>query len=129
MQDFLWEGGDQLGGEHLVYWDVVRRPKIQRGLGIGKIRDINEALLMKWLRRFPNETSSLWHKVIKSKYGLSSNQWDAGVVGRVTFRSPWKAISALYGRGSGIRFWKDVWVGDSTLEEDFRSLYGLSSLK
>ncbi|POO02404.1 LOW QUALITY PROTEIN: hypothetical protein TorRG33x02_013880 [Trema orientale] len=47
MPDFLWERGDQLGGEHLVNWDEVCRPKIQRGLGIGKIRDRNKALLLK----------------------------------------------------------------------------------
>ncbi|PON81162.1 hypothetical protein TorRG33x02_230460, partial [Trema orientale] len=95
MRDFLWEGGDHLGGDHLVAWNVVCRSKIQGGLGICKVLARNKAHLMKWLWRFPNEKSVLWYKVIKSKYGLNPNQWDAAVAERVTFRSLWKAISSL----------------------------------
>lgn len=40
------------------------------GLGIGNLAVRNNALLMKWLWRFPRETNSLSYKVIKSKYGL-----------------------------------------------------------
>ncbi|PON49469.1 hypothetical protein PanWU01x14_229850 [Parasponia andersonii] len=58
----------------------------------------------------------------------------------VTFRSPWKAISSLYGEffhrvkfqvGSGARkrFWEDLRVGDGTLKEAFPSFYRLSSFK
>ncbi|PON45885.1 Exocyst complex component Sec [Parasponia andersonii] len=74
------------------------------------------------------------------EYIWTDKKWDAGPAARATFRSPWKAISSLYGeflqhvqfkvgRGSRISFWKDVWVGNSTLEEAFPLLYGLSSLK
>lgn len=140
MRDFLWEGGDLLGGEHLVAWDLVCRPKLKGGLGIGKVLARNKALLMKWIWRFPKERNALWYKVIKSKYGLNPNQWDAAEADRVTFRSPWKAISSLYedffqhvffriGSGTKIRFWEDHWVGDGSLQRDFPSLYRLSLFK
>lgn len=62
-------------------------------------------------------SNSLWYKVIKSKYGLNSNLWDATLAERETFRSPWKVISSLYiefsphvsfkvVNGLKIRFWK-----------------------
>ncbi|PON69194.1 LOW QUALITY PROTEIN: hypothetical protein PanWU01x14_089170 [Parasponia andersonii] len=114
MCDFLREGGD-----HLVAWNVVCQSKIQGGLGIGKVLAKNKAHLMKWLWSFPNKKSALWYKVVKSKYSLNPNQWDAAVAERVTLRSLWKAISSLYedffqhvsfkvNNGTRIRFWEDL---------------------
>ena len=31
MRDFLWDGGDLVGGEHLVDWEVVCRAKERGG--------------------------------------------------------------------------------------------------
>ena len=132
MRDFLWEGGDLLGGDHLVGWPPVCLAKEKGGLGIGNVEKRNKALLMTWLWRFPNERHSLWYKVIKSKFGIHPNQWDSRVVDRGTFRSPWKAISSIYGEffqlvsfkvgnNNKIRFWEDKWLGDYTLKELFPS--------
>lgn len=57
--------------DHLIIWEVVSRPKVKGGLGIGNLLVKNKALLGKWLRRFPLERESLWHAVIRSKHGLS----------------------------------------------------------
>ena len=140
MRDFLWDGGDMVGGEHLVDWEVVCCAKDRGGLGIGNLGKRNKALLMKWLGRFPKEERSLWHKVIKSNFGLKPNLWDTKEDYKGTFRSPWKAISSLYtefhqmvvfkvGNGNKIRFWEDVWVGENSLQALFPSLFRLSSLK
>ncbi|POO03864.1 hypothetical protein TorRG33x02_001680 [Trema orientale] len=143
MRDFFFffgKGSDQLGGEHLVAWEVVCRSKMQGGLGIDKVSASNKALLRKWLWRYPKEVNSLWYKVIKNKYGLNSNQWNAAVANSVTFRSPWKTISSLYGEffqhvrfkvgsGSRIRFWEDIWVEGDTLAVVFPSSYRLPSFK
>ena len=140
MRDFLWDGGDMVGGEHLVAWEVVCLAKERGGLGIGNLEKRNKALLFKWLWRFPKEDRSLWHKVVKSIFGLHPNLWDTKVVDRVTFRSPWKAISSLYkdfhqlvsfkvGNGNKVRFWEDVWVGENSLKAMFPSLFRLSTLK
>ncbi|PON38240.1 hypothetical protein PanWU01x14_313960 [Parasponia andersonii] len=76
MRDFFWEGNEQMGADHLAASDVLCRSKMQGGPGIGKVSARNRALLMKWLWKFPIEMNYLWHNVIKSKYGLSSNQRD-----------------------------------------------------
>ena len=89
----------------MVSWKTVSTPKKKGGLGIGNLRNKNKALLFKWLWRFPNEQEALLAKVIKSKFGLHSNQWDSGLARRSTFRSPWKFISSLYEEfGQLVRF-------------------------
>ena len=47
MRDFLWGGGDLLGGDHLVGWPMVCLAKDKGGLGIGNLEKRNKALLMK----------------------------------------------------------------------------------
>ena len=88
MRDFLWDGGDLLGGEHLVEWKVVCLAKDKGGLGIDNLEKRNKSLLMKWFWRFPKENRSLWYKVIKSRVGLHPNLWDSNVDDSGTFRSP-----------------------------------------
>ena len=74
---------------------MVARPKIKDGLGIGRLKERNKALLFKRLWRFPLEQESLWTKVIKSKFRLHPNRWDA-LANRSTYRGPRKFISFLY---------------------------------
>ena len=100
------------------------------------MKEKNKALLFKWLWRFPPVQESIWTKVIISKFGLHFNRWDAGVVSRSTYRSPWKYIS-LYdefrplvhlkvGIERRIRFWEDVWCDSVALSNRFVDLYRLS---
>ena len=79
----------------------------------------------------------MWTKVIKSKFGLHSNRWDAGLANRSTYRSPWKFISFLYedfrplvlfrmGDEKRVRFWEDVWWDNEAFSNRFEDLYKLS---
>ena len=47
IRDFFWEGGDLIGGDHLVSWEVVCLAKENGGLGIRNLEKKNKALLMK----------------------------------------------------------------------------------
>ena len=47
MRDLFLEGGDLVGGVHLVGWEVVCHAKDKGGLGIGNLEKRNKALLMK----------------------------------------------------------------------------------
>lgn len=53
MRDFLWKGNSKDDYTHFVAWEQVCRPKELGGLGIGNIIKRNDALLEKWLWRFP----------------------------------------------------------------------------
>ncbi|KAM2375829.1 hypothetical protein ACFXTH_044543 [Malus domestica] len=137
MKGFLWEGVEEGKKTHLVRWELVTKNKEERGLGVGNLRNQNEALLAKWLWRFPMESQSLWHKVIRSKYGLQVNGWNALPPRRVSSRSPWKDISSgshqflicckfEVGNGERVRFWEDGWLTGGPLKEQFPRLFLLS---
>ena len=119
MRDFLW-GGEAESSSRLVKWEKVIRPKHKGGLEIGNLILRNKSLLVKRLWRFPRESDMLWHKVIRSKYGLEEGWWLLSEVGNETFRNSWKAIQGLLpffsehaklklGNERRIRFWEDVW--------------------
>lgn len=57
-------------------WEVVLKDKEQGGLGLGRLKERNLALLGKWLWRFSMDQGSLWHSIILSRYGQDGNGWD-----------------------------------------------------
>ena len=105
---------------------------------MGNLLKRNEALLGKWLWRFPKEKESLWHEIIVSKYGLHTNGWDANIDIKCSYHSPWKSIAKVWssfvqnirlvvGKGDTIRFWEDIWVGVCPLKESFPRIFHLSN--
>lgn len=44
MRNFLWEGAEEGKNVQLVNWEVVSRIREAGGLGIGSLRERNEAL-------------------------------------------------------------------------------------
>ncbi|KAI5334762.1 hypothetical protein L3X38_024895 [Prunus dulcis] len=140
MRNFLWEGVEEGRKAHLVNWERVSRNKEVGGVGIGSLREKNKALRAKWLWRFPIETNAMWHKVIKSKYGLDSNDWDSKLTVTGSCRNPWQDISKGYntflqccrfsvGNGVKVRFWEDQWLKEGLLRELFPRLFSLSRKK
>lgn len=140
MRDFLWEGMDDGKKRHLVNWEVVGSSKTKGGLGVTPLKARNAALCAKWLWRFTNEPNSLWHRVIKSIYGMSYNGWDANFVSCGSCHKPWKDISRGYtlflkgcvfvvGSGDSVRFWEDDWCRGGVLKEVFPRLFSLSRKK
>ncbi|KAM7479086.1 hypothetical protein LguiA_027299 [Lonicera macranthoides] len=98
----------------------------------------NEALLGKWIWRFPIEQDSPWCAIIRSKYGFQKNGWDSNVVVKSSYRNPWKAISAnienfvkftrlKVGNGEQIKFWTDLCVRNESLASLFSRLHRLSN--
>lgn len=72
QRDFLWLGAFDKK-DYLVKWEDVYRLKVFGGLGIRHLNKKNIALLRKWLWRFSNGESSLWHSIIHKKYGFDPN--------------------------------------------------------
>ena len=61
QRDFLWSVSREGKRDHLVKWDLACRPKEFGTLGFGKFFLRNQALLGKWLWRYPKESSTIWH--------------------------------------------------------------------
>lgn len=123
--NFLWQGNYRL-----VNWRTVLLSKDREGLGIRNLRLQNGSLLKKWLWRYTEEGNALWKEVIEAKYGELS-PWCAQNTGEPygvgvwrTIRSMWPQMEAnlfiKVGNGSKTRFWKDIWLEQSSLRDLFQ---------
>ncbi|KAG9440626.1 hypothetical protein H6P81_020791 [Aristolochia fimbriata] len=72
---FLWCGTEQKVKYPLVRWKRVCRPKELGGMGLKRIKHMNEVMLSKWCWRFATEKEALWRHVIEKKYGKNSPDW------------------------------------------------------
>lgn len=73
MRAFLWKGSDKCyGGNCLMSWDKVCRPKINGGLGILHLQTQNKALLMKWLWKLVHQEEGTWSSTFRLIYELNS---------------------------------------------------------
>lgn len=66
-------------------WDLVRKPNKEGGLGFGNMASKNISLVGKWLWRYPLQPDSLWHMVIKSKFGSHKSSWDVVVDAQISY--------------------------------------------
>lgn len=107
----------------------------------------NLALLAKWWWRFYKDRDSLWVKVIKSKYNLEQGCWLPRLPSSGKVSVLWRDICSIgetsscigsilqegfrlvVQSGQGISFWNQVWLGDTTLKEEFPRLYLISTQK
>nr|XP_016486391.1 PREDICTED: uncharacterized protein LOC107806694 [Nicotiana tabacum] len=108
-RDFLWEGNNSSHKYHLIKWDKVLQPKCKGGLGVGYLDKHNKGLLMKWLWRHGTCKPSLWKEVINAKHGIKDN-WNT------------KIVNASHGVGP----WKYKWLNNTTLMEDYPSLFNIA---
>ncbi|RVW52750.1 putative ribonuclease H protein [Vitis vinifera] len=140
----MWDGVEERGGGnlegkvHLVKWDVVCTKKNKGGLGLRKIAILNRALLGKWIWRFACEKDNLWKQVITTKYGQENHGWRSkkasgaagvGVWKEILKESDWcwENLVFLVGKGSKIKFWKDIWCTDVPLSHCFNHLFVLAT--
>lgn len=130
-REFLWGGMGEETKTPLVSWKKVCCPIVDGGLGIHSLCSFNKALLGKWLWRYHGEEEALWRGVIDRKYGSDWGGWCSkecrgsyGVSLWKFIRKGWgcflKYAKFSVGDGSKIRFWSDVWCGNTELSEYFR---------
>ncbi|MCH82219.1 LINE-1 reverse transcriptase like, partial [Trifolium medium] len=143
QHNFLWGGLTKKRRISWVKWKDLCKPKKEGGLGIRNLRFVNLSLLAKWRWRLLLEEEEVWKHVIMAKYG-------DGALGNVTLGdtvfgnvcSAWwgdlckldkgdgwfnQVVTKNVGRGDSTMFWKDVWAGYQTLEQQFPRLFGISA--
>ncbi|KAJ9555157.1 hypothetical protein OSB04_009771 [Centaurea solstitialis] len=126
---FLWGGTTETKKICWTSWDKVVREKQSGGLGIGSLRALNLALLLKWRWREKTEPNATWNKVVKCCYGRarsgSASNYNRGV---------WNSIlgveKELLDMGINMNnFWKPkedgsgwIWELDSSKEYTVKSM-------
>ena len=104
---------------HLVKWATTCTEKKKWGLGLRSFSKLNKALLCKWSWQFTNERTSLWRKVVSSKFDENPGGWHTCDIKDGYDVGLWKEIgkewsfflqNAVFSLGDGRRvsFWKDV---------------------
>jgi hypothetical protein len=130
---FFWQGDSEKKKYRLTKWSVVCRPKDQGGLGVHDLEVKNRALLGKWLARLLTE-DGVWQNLLRRKYvgskAISQVSWKprdshfwAGIMATKKYFFPHGSFSIR--DGSEIRFWEDIWLGTTTLREQYPALFNI----
>lgn len=119
----------------------------QGGLGVRRVKEVNDCLLLKWRWRFGVENKALWRRVICSKYRLEEGSWSPPVSPISRFSKMWKDIlsgseqsgnlvefflnncKVKVGNGHRVKFWVDKWCDNLCLKDEFPLLYRLAGEK
>ena len=104
----------------MVGWDKICMPKKHGGLGLKKMDEMNQALLMKLSWEVISNSNKLWVQVFCSKYGLESRNLPVSLPDKSgsrilrAIRSTWLAMvqGARWSVHDGVRthFWVDCWA-------------------
>ncbi|KAJ0693348.1 putative RNA-directed DNA polymerase [Helianthus annuus] len=145
MRRFLWGGNEEKNKIHWVAWEVVTKPKQEGALGIKKLEDCNNALILKWLWRYRVEKGALWRRVIDAIHALV-RRWEPipynkrfpgtwckivnfGARMKVQGKSFIDMIKGNVGDGKSVRFWIDPWCADGPLKLMYPELFRLEREK
>jgi hypothetical protein len=134
---FFWQSDENKRKYRLTKWNIICRPKDQGGLGIEVLDIKNKCLLSKWLFKLLNE-DGVWQELLHNKY--LSQKTLSEVQARPTDSPFWKGLLQIkddffarghfvLGDGLSIRFWEDIWLGGSSLAQQYPSLYHIAQYK
>ena len=124
MAHFLWAGPDLSKKMHTIGWDSIYKSYNEGGLNIKKVKEMNDACVLKHLWWIASNKDNLWVKWVHKKYLKHESTW--------TFRPPndcswiWQKISKVRDRmephvlhiirdGRDTRLWLDQWHCDGIL--------------
>jgi hypothetical protein len=134
---FFWQTDDTKKKYRLTKWNIVCRPKDQGGLGIEVLELKNKCLLSKWLFKILTE-EGMWQQILTNKY--LKHQTLAQVEAKPTDSPFWKGLMRVkndffrrgffkVGTGDSVRFWEDIWLGNTPLAQQYPSLYNIVQRK
>ncbi|KAG7579386.1 Ribonuclease H domain [Arabidopsis thaliana x Arabidopsis arenosa] len=127
---FLWGSTLEKRKQHLVAWKRVCLPKDEGGLGIRGSEATNMALIAKLGWRLLHDCSSLWARVLRSKYKVGDVHDGSWLVVKGTWSSTWRSVAVglrevvlqglswVIGDGRRVKFWSDKWLSSRSLMEE-----------
>ncbi|GKA17574.1 RNA-directed DNA polymerase, eukaryota, reverse transcriptase zinc-binding domain protein [Tanacetum coccineum] len=142
LAKFFWGYTDGERKMQWIEWKSVLASKKYGGLRIGSLQALNLSLIQKWRWRYVHNHHALWVKVISSIHGpltdgtsfnnLQKNSMWARIVNSIKDMHDKGIIlhsnlRRKLNNGVSIKFWHDVWIGDSSLSTLFPRLFCLDS--
>jgi hypothetical protein len=130
---FFWQGDDHKKKYRLAQWHIICRPKEQGGLGILDLDIQNKCLLSKWLYKLINEDGA-WQQLLRNKYLSTMSITQVGKkpgdsqfwIGLMNVKNQFLTFGNFrLQNGTQIRFWEDIWLGNSTLRDQYPNLYNI----
>lgn len=79
MRNLLWSANPDKLSSNLIRWETVCLPKSDGGLGLRRVKEVNETCLMK-LGWSAASADSLWAKWFRTRYFKRSSIWDEGIL-------------------------------------------------
>lgn len=70
---FLWGGNEESRKIPWIAWDKIVNSKENGGIGVGSLRSLNIALLVKWWWRLRSESSAIWSRTVIGIHNLHRN--------------------------------------------------------
>ncbi|WJX75435.1 hypothetical protein P8452_58969 [Trifolium repens] len=127
QRNFLWGGLYLKRKISWVKWADICKPKLEGGLGIHNLRLINLSLLAKWRWKLLMDGDEMWKRITVAEYGehaLGSTMLEANWGGGCIFVPLGRRTYVGWTRVLG--GWKDIWVGDVSLEQRYSKLFNIS---
>ncbi|KAM0009544.1 putative reverse transcriptase zinc-binding domain-containing protein [Helianthus debilis subsp. tardiflorus] len=144
-QRFLWGGCGGVNKIRWVKWEKVVGAKNMGGLGVGGIRELNLALLLKWWWRLKENPNQLWVKVVESIHsntkkvsqiplkkgntGIWKNIAGIGEDFKKNGIDIQRGLNSVVGNGEKTLFWQDTWTTHGPLKYAFPLCYNLAKNK
>lgn len=111
---FLWNGTDEAhGGQRLLQWAKVRRPKQLGGLGVLDLDLFSRALRLRWL----------WYEWKDPQRPWVGTDVPCNDVDRQLFRA---STVVTIGNGHRAKFWDSSWLNGRAPRDLFPNLYKLA---
>jgi hypothetical protein len=120
----LWSDEEGNRKIHLANWPSICMKKEFGGLGIPNLKDLNLCLLGSWVKRYIKAEGSIWKKIVDAKYHTRQPNilWCQDTHPSIFWKGVMWATQAVrcgykwhVGNGKSIKFWEDVWFGNSPL--------------
>jgi hypothetical protein len=128
LANCIWSDEESSRKIYFANWPSICMLKSYGGMGIPNLQDLNLFLLGSWLKRYIQAEGTLWKKVIDAKYEtkrpniLCCNDphpsifWKGVMWATQAVRFGYKWI---IGNGRSVKFWEDVWFGNSPLSVQY----------
>ena len=127
MRNFLWGADPSNSRCHFVRWDKICLPKAEGSLGLRRLKDLNEACMLRLGWSAATE-ASLWADWFSTRYCKGPSIWHPS---NPKYGSTiWKKIRALsptlqsssrwtVGNGESISLWYDNWIDNVSFSSKY----------